>query len=135
MGDQQHCGTLAASQFKKCVENGGTVGPVQRAGRLVSQDQPRAVDHSSCHRGPLGLAPGDPRWYRVGTLRETKSIHQCSNSVTDLAPIDPGKVERECDVLPQRQLRDEFGELEHHPKVGTATRSDLVRVQASEVLA
>ena len=109
-------------------------GRVEVSGRLVGEQDQRAVDERAGDRHPLLLAAGELGREVVGLLREADEVedlrHLCAHDVLRT----PDHLERERDVLVHGLVRQELEVLEHAPDVAPELRH-LPRAQPADVAA
>ena len=100
---------------------------VERAGRLVGEDQQRARDQRARDRHALLLAAGELRRLVVGALGEP-DLAPASRARARGAPRagDARVDQRQLDVLERRGAREQVEVLEHEADAAVAHRGELV---------
>ena len=106
---------------------------VQRAGRLVGQDQRPVADHGTRDRHPLRLPTGHLVGEPVGQLREPDIVERRQRGPAGGRPGDAVQLRRQAHVLRRGQRRDQVEVLEHVAHPAPAHRRQLRGTRAPQV--
>src|SRR5262249_38622527 len=85
---------------------------VERAGRLVGEQQTPLADDRPCDRDPLALAAGELVRVAIGALGDAELLQGPQPRGPGARRADAVELEREGDVLERRQTRKEVEVLE-----------------------
>ncbi len=108
---------------------------VQRAGRLVGEQQGRAVHQGAGHRDPLAFAAAERGRVDVLAVRDAEFVQQFQGPAARLLGRGAGQLGGQGDVVEGREVVDQIEELEDHADVAAAEQGQPVLVQLPEVLA
>ena len=88
---------------------------VERAERLVHQQHLGVLRERAGERDPLAHAARELVRSRLGEVAEVHHLEQLSVRVRRSSRADPAQLQRELDVAPRRQPREQRRLLEHQP--------------------
>jgi len=88
---------------------------VERAGRLVGEEQLRPVHQGPCDRDPLPLPAGEPRRVRVPVLPDPQRREQLIDPRPRLRLRLPAELRGQQHVVRDRHVVEQVEELEDHP--------------------
>ena len=94
---------------------------VERAERLVHEDDRRPVDEAARERDPLLLAAGELAREPLRHAGELHGLERVGDGPLDLGVRQPPHAEREGDVLEDGQVREQGIVLENHADVALKT--------------
>ena len=95
-------------------------GGVDRAGRLVGEQQRRLVDQRPGDRHPLPLAAGQPGRVGVAPVRDPQRAEQFVGALPRVARLDPGELCGQQHVVDDRHVVEQVEELEDHADLPAA---------------
>ena len=110
-------------------------GGVEVAGRLVGEQDARAVDQRAGDRDALLLAAGEVAGDARGGVGEAEALEQLRRAAAGLAGRDAGQQRGQLDVVGDREVRDQVEELEHEADLAAAQARAAGLVGAGQVLA
>jgi hypothetical protein len=102
---------------------------VEIAGRLVGEQQARLHHDAAADGDPLPFAAGELARQVVGALVDAEFLQDLFHLALAGFRRDPGQHQRQFDVLPCREPRDQVVGLEHEPDLVAPQPGALVLVQ------
>ena len=105
---------------------------VERAERLVEEQDARTVDDGSCYGNSLHLTAGQLVDVSLAVIREADLRQGCVYSLLDLLLGDLLDLQAECDIIENIQMREQGIPLEHRVDVPLVCRH-LQEVFAFEI--
>lgn len=129
---QDDRGALGAGQVEELLEDGGGVGAVQGAGRLVREDDGGAVDQGPRDGDALALAAGDLRGAAAAQLAEPEPFEDGARGGEGGLLALPGEAQRQGGVLLDGQLRQQLAVLEDESEAFAAQCADLFVAEVTE---
>ena len=95
-------------------------GGVDRAGRLVGQQQRRPVDQRPGDRDALPLAARQPGRVGVAPVRDPQRVQQLLGALPRVAGLGPGELGGQQHVVERRHVVEQVEELEDHADLAAA---------------
>ncbi len=134
MGDE-HDGGAVGVELAEDVHDLGRRGGVQRAGRLVAEQDGRLVDERAADPDALQLTARRLRDVAIGELCHTGPLHQCHRALVELlARRQSGEVGGKHHVVDQAQVLQQIHVLEDEAHRGQPETGELLLAQPTEVL-
>src|SRR4051794_37239609 len=122
MGDEDRGEPEALLQAPHLKLHGFAKLAVERAERLVQQQQLRAEDDGARERDPLLLATGKLRWIAALETAQLDEIERPSHLFGDLGATAVAHPQRKGDVVLDLHVREQGIVLEHHADVAPRRR-------------
>src|SRR6185437_5594499 len=95
---------------------------VERAERLVEQEHARAIHERACKCDPLLLPAGELPRLAPLEAGEADELEGLADPLPELATLDAAPAEPECDVLEDREVREQRIRLEDRVHVALVRR-------------
>ena len=132
MGHEDECGAGRGIEFEEHVDDGAACFVVEVAGRLVGEEDFRAVDKSAGQGNALLLAAGELVRIVAGAVGQADPGEVVEGG--GLRTADPAQLERHEDVLQGGERGEKLEALENETGGGIAQRGQAVLVQVAEVM-
>ena len=133
MGDQHDRLAQALARVPQEIEDLGSGGVVQVAGRLIGEQDRGLGGQCTRQRDPLLLAGGELVRALPGKGREAHQLEERIHPLPMLGKRFAGNQERECHVLRHVQERDQVEELEDESGLGAARERGLLVIELADV--
>ena len=114
--DDEGLAELVAQVEEELVEFGLVLG-IEGSGRLVGEDDGRAVDEGPGHRYALFLTAGEFVGLMGGAVGQSHEVEEFLGALFSAFLGESCDIGGNHDILNRRELRQELMELEHEAKV------------------
>jgi len=131
MGDQHQRGAAAGVELEQQVADVLAGALVQRAGRLVGEQDARPGDEGTRQRHALLFAAGQLAWVMARAMGQPDLVQHCIHPRAILAPA---QLQRQGDVLGGGQRRQQVEALEDEPDLARTQLRAGFLVQAGQVV-
>ena len=113
VADHDDGASLIMGQDTQGIGDQGTTLPIERRGGLVGQDDGRVVRERARDGDTLALATTELCRKEVGARRHAEAVEQPAGSILGGGTVPAQEVERDGDVFPGLEGREEIIRLEH----------------------
>ncbi len=113
MGSDENAHPMIMSKSSQPLEQRTGRLAVQRPGRLIGEQNGLFAGQGPCDPDSLALSTGHVRRRTVTEVTDSQLLESVIRALIRLAEGHPPGQERNCDVLPRSELRDEIVVLEY----------------------